>query len=127
VRQLGAGLFLLPFLLEEEDRAASFLVVRDADFLVAAEEGRAAGLFAVVEAGFLAAAFVCVPPDFLLARLAGALVAVELGAGAEAASIPAKTADKTIGRASLITGQLQASTSALEGRGAWRGSSPAAA
>jgi hypothetical protein len=42
-------------------------------------------------------------------------VAVELGAGAEAASIPAKTADKTIGRASLITRQLQASTSAPGG------------
>jgi hypothetical protein len=39
-------------------------------------------------------------------------VAVELGAEAEAASNPAKTADKTIGRASLITRQLQASTSA---------------
>ena len=87
-----------PFLLEEEDRAASFLVVRDAESLAAPEEGRAASFFVAVEAGFPAAAFVWIPLDFLLALWAGVFVAVELGAGAEAASIPAKTADKTIGR-----------------------------
>ena len=94
---------MLPFLLEVEDRAASFLVVRAADFLAAAEVGRAAAFFAAVVAGFLAAAEE--------GRAAGFLD-VELGTGAEPASTPAKTADKTIGRASLITRLLQASTSA---------------